>query len=366
MKRGGYVYLVIPPELKGTNRAKIGMSLINNNNRIKSYGKNVEVIMQYSCKNARILEKTIIESFKKHFKVIKGNEYFEGEIEEMKKIFINKITEDDSDSEDEYDNSEVVKEFSNWYDDKTYGGNKYLVKITVTHYKCVIFTTIIDKESTDEYIIDLRCDEYIKDYIEKLFEKKVIEHGKVYDLNSKKFINKVDRYKKKINLTICPETQKSISKKSLHDFNNNQPEMLFTNNAIINKSMYCCELVSEYTGKKYLNISNHSFSINIRMIKIRGILYDTNYLRRFLPYIIEIYNDSEFYTLNRDYEYMGLGTKNIDTDKTYCKRIYLFNDGNPPWCSDKYFIEYVGRLHKLVKNKICLNMQENTSKIILL
>ena len=34
----GYVYLVIPPELKGTNRVKIGMSKLNNDNRIKSYG----------------------------------------------------------------------------------------------------------------------------------------------------------------------------------------------------------------------------------------------------------------------------------------------------------------------------------------
>ena len=88
MSVNGYVYFVIPPELKGTNRVKIGMSNLDNDTRIKSYGKDTDIVIKYNCHNPKCIENKIIKAFKDNFKLIKGNEYFEGDIEEMKKIFL--------------------------------------------------------------------------------------------------------------------------------------------------------------------------------------------------------------------------------------------------------------------------------------
>ena len=86
--KNGYVYFVIPPELIDTNRIKIGMSNSNNENRIKSYGKDTITVVKYICNNPKEIEKRLIEIFKKNFKLIKGNEYFEGDIQQMKQKFI--------------------------------------------------------------------------------------------------------------------------------------------------------------------------------------------------------------------------------------------------------------------------------------
>lgn len=104
----GYVYMVIPEELKSTNRVKIGMSKLNNDSRIKSYGKNVELVIKFTCDNPNHIEKKIINAFKENFKLIKGNEYFEGDIEEMKRIFIQQLNnienniENDIETENNY------------------------------------------------------------------------------------------------------------------------------------------------------------------------------------------------------------------------------------------------------------------------
>lgn len=110
MNLNGYVYFVIPPELKDTNRVKIGMSNLDNDNRLKSYGKNANIVIKYNCCNAKWIENKIIKAFKDNFKLIKGNEYFEGDIEEMKKIFIRELfVNENKSSIEEHDGGDVEK-----------------------------------------------------------------------------------------------------------------------------------------------------------------------------------------------------------------------------------------------------------------
>jgi hypothetical protein len=115
----GYVYMVIPEELKNTDRVKIGMSKLNNDSRIKSYGKNVKLIIKFNCDNPIYIEKKIINTFKENFKLIKGNEYFEGDIKEMKKIFIQQLqlylTENYIQFVDKYVNENDIETENNEY-----------------------------------------------------------------------------------------------------------------------------------------------------------------------------------------------------------------------------------------------------------
>lgn len=89
----GYVYMVIPEVLKGTNRVKIGMSVCNNEKRIKSYGKGVEIVVKHNCSNPRELEKCLKKTFNHRFNLIQGKEYFEGDISEIEKIFYQVINQ---------------------------------------------------------------------------------------------------------------------------------------------------------------------------------------------------------------------------------------------------------------------------------
>ena len=86
----GIIYLIQPAELIGTNRYKIGCSSKPNLNRcIRGYKKNSRYLHILECNEPFKLEKEILLIFKQKFKLIAGNEYFEGDEHEICDIFIN-------------------------------------------------------------------------------------------------------------------------------------------------------------------------------------------------------------------------------------------------------------------------------------
>ena len=87
-----YVYLIQEREFIKTseNIFKIGKSKQENNKRINQYPKQSKLILQILCDNCDELEKELIISFKNKYNHRKdiGNEYFEGDFEDMiKNIF---------------------------------------------------------------------------------------------------------------------------------------------------------------------------------------------------------------------------------------------------------------------------------------
>jgi len=90
----GWIYLVQPEELLNTNRFKIGITQQKNAfTRPKSYGKKSRWLIIYEINNARNLEKKIKEELNKTFICIKGEEYFEGNEKEIRRIFFEKCIE---------------------------------------------------------------------------------------------------------------------------------------------------------------------------------------------------------------------------------------------------------------------------------
>jgi hypothetical protein len=84
----GIVYLVQPEELLNTNRFKVGCSKNNDYSRLSKYHKKCKIISIRECeKNYKKIEKKIICKFKKKYKLIAGNEYFEAD----KKIIENEF-----------------------------------------------------------------------------------------------------------------------------------------------------------------------------------------------------------------------------------------------------------------------------------
>lgn len=84
----GILYFVQPCILIGTNRYKIGITTKHDKSRFNEYDSGTKIIYYLDCKNIDLIERSIIIDFRKKFKTVKGNEYFEGNIEEMKRRFM--------------------------------------------------------------------------------------------------------------------------------------------------------------------------------------------------------------------------------------------------------------------------------------
>lgn len=88
----GFVYLVQPAVLRGTNRYKIGMSMLDNMSRFKAYGSNTRIMITIECKHTASIEKSLIAKFNEYYDCIAGNEYFEVNDEsKMVSLFVDTV-----------------------------------------------------------------------------------------------------------------------------------------------------------------------------------------------------------------------------------------------------------------------------------
>ena len=89
----GIIYLIQPAELVGTNRYKIGCSKKPNLDRVKKgYKKGTRYLHIAECEEPHKTESFIKAIFNDKFTLIAGKEYYEGDESNMKKEFINVIS----------------------------------------------------------------------------------------------------------------------------------------------------------------------------------------------------------------------------------------------------------------------------------
>jgi hypothetical protein len=121
----GIVYLVQPGELLDTKRFKVGCSEHEDYSRLSKYHKNCKIISIRRCgENYKEIEKIIINEFKNKYKLITGNEYFEGNIKDIDNDF-NKIVSKDFDID--------VSDVSDDSDDNNFN-NKSINSCTCVHF----------------------------------------------------------------------------------------------------------------------------------------------------------------------------------------------------------------------------------------
>lgn len=378
----GLIYLIQPEELIGTKRFKIGCSSKTNLDRLKNYKKGTRHILIMECYNPFSLEKIIKQKLNEKFKLIAGKEFFEGEELILKHEVIDIIINYDNKKlydnnnfnivdikiDDEIDNDklkEIENNFIDFREDYNFGGKKHLIKILIRHNYALNYNInflYISKYEIDSYEIfidDLSSDPY--KFFKKLINNKIIENNKIYDLNNKSFIKKINNCKTKINNVI-------LSKKIIEKFNNFQPyynsklSSLFSD-SIINNSF--CDSLDKNTF-----LISDSKDDTLKVFKLLNKYYDYLYLREFIPYVIE-YNQDSFYTINRDYVYIGINTKCNPDENRKWERLCLFNDNNPCWIynnkieSEKNFLKIKTQFKDITKNKKWLNLDINTEQLIL-
>ena len=92
-KNKGILYLIQPAELIDTKRFKIGRSNKTSLDRVRSYRKGTRYLCIFECDDPVNTEKVLIEKFNERFKLIAGNEYFEGDEKEVRDVFIKTFNE---------------------------------------------------------------------------------------------------------------------------------------------------------------------------------------------------------------------------------------------------------------------------------
>jgi len=399
-----YIYLLQEREFVTTKKKiyKLGKTKQDNLRRFKQYPKGSKLLLQQICPDCDILETQLIIDFKNkyiHKKDI-GNEYFEGDYNEMIKDIQDKITDtvasnEDTDENDDEDKPQIdiddeVKElFPNYCDDETFGGTKKLIKIFIELHKISIKYIDCDNyQDINNYMVgedDAYRDEfdntYFKhkdNYYDKLIKHKVIENNKIYDLNDIKFIKKLDKYKHNVRLHYSDKLDYINHKYSLR-FNKKHSliEYHMQNNAILNENIYCslyarnlCHI--HFICKDWFETKdnyNTTVDVQIYIKNINGYRFDEAYLKRYSPYCINSYDSGEYYMLNRDYKII------MNEDKSYpegkYKQIYLHEGNETPWAYDDkeeeikmLYLKVLSKLDETTANKICKNENQQTNLIL--
>jgi hypothetical protein len=394
MSNIGLIYLVQPSEYIGTNVYKIGYSLQENFTRLLSYGRNTKYICNLNCENPLKLETIIKQDFSQKYRLIRGYEYFEGSEQEILNNFIElvmkynnetyefkKILKTEDDDKKYHDMISSIKLiFINYLDDIAFGGIKQLIYITDINIDIGIkykkISKIDDIYSINNYECKFCCiknyDYRLLAFLNKIISLKIIEVNKIYDFNNDKFIKKLEKYKEKINII-------TFDDKDIKDiyFEENSKYSIFAQlntNIIINDKYRC---VRKKDNDKFLKMHDIllGLSNNFKLIKIHNRIYDYNFVKKYIPYII-IINDlsNEYYILNPDDDLILF----MPFDKNFVDiNLWDFYDGDyDDWgnyCGNYNFLEtgvcgklcpleYIYELQKLItkynsitKNKQCLN-----------
>jgi hypothetical protein len=414
-----YIYLLQEREFIKTkeNVYKVGRSCKPNLERFNNYPKGSILLFQIICKDCITVENQIIKLFKEEFTIKKdiGNEYFEGDYKKMIDLIYTivkteKINNDNNTNTDDNntnidDNTLKYKKlckkistiFPDYINDESFGGVKKYIKIkkekSVNDNNYVIYFINFSlmknlkyyyEDEENQYknmfqyeyesiiskiTIDISAGIESLNYFNNLISKKVILLNTMHDINSTLFINEIKNTK--INLTIenykyNPIYQEEHNTKYIL-FRYNIIKLLVCN-TIINNELYSSINTNDFKNFNKLKDFNYftvdigSFNnyVPIQIYKINSKYYEyETYIRKYTPYLIRWDINSDYYILNRDYEYIGFDTKCIKYE--YKGESYIFDDCNKPWNDKKYYIKMCNKYKEIIKEnnlKKCLNLND--------
>jgi hypothetical protein len=431
-----YIYLLQEREFIKTKEHvyKVGMTKKENHERFNQYPKGSVLLFQIICNNCKNMEKLVLKKFKETFKQRKdiGNEYFEGEYKVMIDIIYLTIKdelniyeeiindeeetinteeeqeqeeEDDDEKDEEQENKikfnllceKICKIFPDYKNDESFGGNKKYIKISIIDNEYVVY--YINSKLMDylHYYYETECETRFDDYIINQYEinknvadklqyfnhlinKKLVCVDKIYDINSTKFISKINKTKFYINIENYDDFQIHLTNVKIYCEIREKIRQLFHCNTIVNTCLYSTMVKEDETYDIFKKIKNlkdfdnfridvgiHDYNM-ITLYKINSKYYDyKTFLRKYIPYVIRWDINNNYYIVNRDYEYIGLNSKSIDYTRK--GQAYLFNDENKPWDNRNNYITFCNEYIKIIKEnslKECLNTHNSTATILTL
>lgn len=411
-----YIYLLQEREFIKTkeNIYKIGRTTQVNNERLKQYPKGSVLLFQMICNDCVSTEYKILKIFNEDF-ILRddvGNEYFEGDYQEMIDIIYKTIKNEQKSSiieekktivKKKFDSMSIIKElFPDYLNDEAFGGIKKYVMITTgeepgeydivyinpEYGSCFIDGRSnipkIETDNIDPFIMEISGIDHVDsnlNYFGQLIENKNICVDEVYDINCDDFIGKLNATKNNIMIENYDEFYDKTLKSKNHiseNTTNNKIRNLFYCNVLINGQIYANTydygMINNIKLNELGNFSHVKIDIGDATTYVPVIIYKINskyydcqtFLREYMPYNIRSDDENNFYILNRDYVYIGLCTKSLDYNYgNYAG--YLYKSGHEPWTTEENY-KKVCKKYKEIRNnrnlRTCLNWHKNTEKVL--
>ena len=198
-------------------------------------------------------------------------------------------------------------------------------------------------------------------YFNTLLKNERIKNNEIYDLNDTKFIKSLEENKKKYNIILTRATEDKLS--LIYSNNNNNKydilRKLLIDDIIVNEKY---GLTTEGNGKYLLGYFSDKFNCstdNIRTDVINGVIFEREYLRQTLPYLIR--HDKEKCSFeNRKYENISESYDYLD----HYNYTYLYNDGTCPWYRNEYLKLYINKFKEITNGKKYIITDERTTEIL--
>ena len=251
-----YCYLLQEREFIKTNEPiyKIGRTKQKNNTRLKQYPKNSVLFIQMKCDDCIKTERVLINRFKQKFTLCKdiGNEYFSGNVKDMMKQFINVLSiELDENNEEPEENiieetEEDIIEETEEYEINTY--ERYI------KFSAISKIVIINKDTKEGY---LRFDNAP---YRKLYNK----NSPDFDINTMETMDSFIEHDTKENNTAYKYYDELLL---LNDFCNKN--ITYQNS---NTLLYITKL--EYDNLEFIDRLNYTRIYELKIIKSVNLVYN--------------------------------------------------------------------------------------------
>lgn len=279
--------------------------------------------------------------------------------------------------------------FPNCCDDVCFGGKKRLCKIEFTNSLNIIRVHELCDEKlhthTHEIIDDFEDNYYrnFKLFFGKLVNDGVVKNDGVYDLYNTDFVDSVNNRKFKFSNCILDDEAKSPK------FRKPFIEKLFFCDTIVNgylnANFPCFKCFKPEQEEEKGDDDNNEIVLRahdedeyIYFSKLKdGNYYDQRYLRKYIPYCVELYDASqEVYLLNRKYEYIDEESSSPQKKTNHMNfqswndatRVYLFNDGSRPFHGNRQAFEtYINKFDSLLASRpahTIVNLTRQTSNLL--
>lgn len=322
----GIIYFIQPAELVTTNRYKIGCSNKNTLDRCKTgYRCGSRYLCIMECANPMKLENIIKICFRNRFKLIAGNEYFEGDENEMLNEFVSKTIE--------YINTPLPHPHEqppqSQEQSQEYTNHNIMVKTNKTSNNTILINNELVVNQTD----------VCADVFNMLANKTTVD----------------------ISLPIFHKHKTHIL---MDDVEN---ELTLTSKNEIKHILFCDTVINNnifgYNSKNSENgITITSDTDEKKIVRLGDVYYTFNHVQKYIPQYIEV-NE----TCNIFYVY-DMNRKCIETDSILMhqsdfKQIILFDKTNLPWKSQTNYNKFIKKINN-VKKYTCMNSNIYTDNLI--
>lgn len=210
------------------------------------------------------------------------------------------------------------------------------------------YSTVLDHDSNNMFP---SIERHGFNYYKNLVDNKIIEDSKSYVVNNN-FLNKLKSVKNVISFERIFIANEEYVKEDVSDDKDNVNQdtihSVLCNDTILydkyNNKKYTCDFVEKENDKLYV----YNFKY-LNFLILGNYLFESKFIRKHVPYCVDITKANDCYELNRVYSYIGI--INHKTLSYLKERIYVYDDNSKPTTDIISLITAINEYYSILNTK---------------